>query len=629
VLHVACGGDLAALIQNGIRKGPIGQPIAQRSHFGWILSGPAQTQKAHSRTISVFHCSLEHDLRRFWEIEEIPRHKILSPAEEHCENHFLATHSRDSDGRYVVRLPLKTTPPIDIGESRSIAIQRLTSLKRRIDTNSDLKSEYSAFLNEYEQLHHMRKVQPSTASNSQIVYLPHHPVIRETSTTTRLRIVFNASSLTANGTSLNSHLEIGPKLQTELTSILLRWRQHKYVYTADIAKMYRQILIDARDRDYQRIVWYNSDHSTIQDYQLLTVTYGTASAPFLALRVLKQLLKDEGAAFPLAIPILQNNIYVDDVLFGDDDIPSLRQSREQLCALLSRGGFRLRKWASNSSALLSDIPEECHGLAGNRLLTLEENFSVLGLLWNPSSDAFQFRVSLPQSLPNTKRKILSTIAKLFDPLGWVTPVTINAKVFMQQLWRLKLNWDDVIPSQTIQRWESIYQNLSALNDLQIPRWTGQNHDTARCDLHGFADASNAAYAAVVYMRTTSLSGEITITLLAGKSKVAPLKTMSIPRLELSAACLLARLIEFIRSSLPIANVTCHCWTDSTVVLAWLSSHPSRWKTFVSHRVADIQSRLPNVKWRYLPSADNPADCASRGLLNSDIKSFHLWWNGPA
>jgi len=215
--------------------------------------------------------------------------------------------------------------------------------------------------------------------------------------------------------------------------------------------MYRQILIDSRDRDYQRIVWYNSDHSAIQDYQLLTVTYETASAPFLALRVLKQLLKDEGAAFPLAIPILQNNIYVDDVLFGDNDIPLLRQSREQLCALLSRGGFRLRKWASNSSALLSDIPEECHGLAGNRLLTLEENFSVLGLSWNPSSDAFQFRVSLPQSLPNTKRKILSTIAKLFDPLGWVTPVTINAKVFMQQLWRLKLNWDDVIPSQTIQR----------------------------------------------------------------------------------------------------------------------------------------------------------------------------------
>ncbi|XP_011252903.1 uncharacterized protein LOC105249275 [Camponotus floridanus] len=591
-IDIIIGADIYGhVIQNGIRKGPIGQPITQRSHFGWILSEPAQTQNA--RTIN--------------EIEKIPRHKILSPAEEHCETHFITTHSRASDGRYVVRLPFKTTPLIDIGESRSIAFQRLTSLKRRLDTNSDIKSEYSAFLAEYE-LNHMQRVQPPAAPNSQIVYLLHHPVIRETSATTRLRVVFNASSLTTNGTSLNSHLEIDPKLQMEITSILLRWRQHKYVYTADIAKMYRQILIDPRDRDYQRIVWYNGDNSAIQDYQLLTITYDTASAPFLALRVLKQLVKDEGVAFPLAIPILQDNIYMDDVLFGADDILLLHQSREQLCALLSCGGFHLHKWVSNSSTLLSDIPEECHGLAGNTANSRGE-FQRSRIIMEP---AFQFRASLPQSLPNTKRKILSTIAKLFDLLGWLIPVTINAKIFMQQLWRLKINWDDAIPSQTIQRWESIYQNLSALNDLQIPRWTDQDHDTARCDFHGFADASNAAYAAAIYMRTTSLSGEITMTLLAGKSKVASLKTMSIPRLELSAACLLARLIEFTQSSLHMSNITCHCWTDSTMVLAWLSSHPSRWKTFVSHRVADIQSQLPNVKWRYIPSADNPADCASRG-----------------
>ncbi|XP_011251973.2 uncharacterized protein LOC105248729 [Camponotus floridanus] len=628
-IDVIIGADIySQIITNGIRKGPIGQPIAQRSHFGWIISGPAQNQNVSAQTINVFHCSIERELRRFWEIEEIPRYNILSPAEEQCEKHFLTTHSRISDGRYVVRLPFKTKFPIDIGESRSIAIRRLTALKRRLDTNPDLKSEYSAFLEEYEQLKHMKRVHPPTASHSPAVYLPHHPVIRTTSATTRLRVVFNASSLTTNGTSLNSHLEIGPKLQTEITAILLRWRKHKYVYMADIAKMYRQILVDPRDRDYQRIVWYNQDQSDIQDYQLSTVTYGTASAPFLALRVIKQLITDEGAAFPLATPILQDDIYVDDVLFGANDISVLRQVREQLCSLLSRGRFTLRKWASNNSALLADIPEECHGLAGNRWLTFEENFSVLGLTWNPAYDTFQFRVDLSPTLPDTKRKILSTIARLFDPLGWVTPVTINAKIFMQHLWRLKLNWDDTIPSQTLQRWESIYYNLSALNNLQIPRWPCQDDSTALCELHGFADASNAAYAAAVYMHTTSQSGEIKITLLAGKSKVAPLKITSLSRLELQAACLLARLIEFTQSSLQMSNVACHCWTDSTVVLAWLNSHPSRWKTFVSHRVADIQSRLPEVQWRYIPSADNPADCASRGILHSDFNAFNLWWHGP-
>ncbi|GAB1865895.1 Gag-pol protein [Camponotus japonicus] len=390
--------------------------------------------------------------------------------------------------------------------------------------------------------------------------------------------------------------------------------------------MYRQILVDPRDRDFQRIVWYDKEFAIIQDYQLATVTYGTAAAPFLALRVLKQLVEDEGNAFPLAAPILNNNIYVDDVLFGDDDIPLLRQTREQLCGLLARGKFHLHKWASNNAALLADVSDS---QSGNQTLTLEDSYSVLGLSWNPICDAFQFRVSLPQSLPNTKRKILSTIAKLFDPLGWVTPVTVNAKIFMQQLWRLKINWDDEIPSEKLHRWRAIYQSLSELNNLQISRWTGQGHETNLCELHGFSDASNMAYAAAVYMRTLSISGEIKITLLAGKSKVAPLKIMSIPRLELSAACLLARLIEFLQSSLNMPKIACYCWTDSTVVLAWLNSHPSRWKTFVSHRVSDIQSRIPHVKWRYISSIDNPADCASRGFLNSEFNSFELWWHGPA
>lgn len=183
------------------------------------------------------------------------------------------------------------------------------------------------------------KLSHSDISPSHCVYIPHHPIIRESSTTTRLRVVFNASNRTSNGTSLNDRMLVGPKLQTDLTAVILRWRQFRYVYSADIAKMYRQILIDLRDVDYQRILWSDSDTDAIQSYQLLTVTYDTASAPFLALRVLRQLAEDEGHSFPLAGPILQDNIYVNDVLFGADDIPLLRQIRDQLCELLHRGKF--------------------------------------------------------------------------------------------------------------------------------------------------------------------------------------------------------------------------------------------------------------------------------------------------
>ncbi|XP_011690496.1 PREDICTED: uncharacterized protein LOC105451622 [Wasmannia auropunctata] len=627
-IDLIIGADLYSnLILDGIRKGSPGQPIAQNSCFGWILSGPITLQNTYTRHIATHHCSLEQSLRQFWEIEEIPRQAALAPEEQLCETHFITTHTRSPDGRYCVRLPFKEGPPIAIGESRSIAERMLLSLTRRFKANPEQKTEYSEFLAEYEQLGHMWKVNPPSLPSNQYVYIPHHPVIRETSITTRLRVVFNASSLTKNGTSLNHHLLASPKLQSDLPAVLLRWRQYKYVYSADIAKMYRQIRIDPRDVDYQRILWIGDDSNAISEYQLLTVTYGTATAPFLALRVLKQLITDEGDAFPLAAPVLRDNTYVDDLLFGADDISTLRHTRAQVCALLAHGGFELRKWASNSSDLLADIPPDNHGLACSKSLQSDDKLKILGINWNPSVDAFQIQVDLPDAMPKTKRTILATIARLFDPLGWVTPATVAAKVFMQQLWRLKLNWDDIIPESTLLRWKSIYTTLSALNGQKISRWTGQDSDISRCELHGFADASTVAYGAAVYIRVASRTGEATTALLAGKSKVAPVDPITVPRLELLATVLLARLMEFVITTLNLVSVPCHCWTDSTVTLAWLG-HPSKWKTFVANRVADVHSRLPNAEWHHISTTMNPADCASRGILGHELAYHKLWWQGP-
>ncbi|XP_029176753.1 uncharacterized protein LOC114944863 [Nylanderia fulva] len=362
-IEVLIGADLySRVIRNGVRKGSIGQPIAQNSYFGWVLSGTT-TQSSRSSSIKVMHCSLERDIQRFWEVEELPQKIQLFPDDERCEKHFLENHSRDKTGRYIVRLPFKQGPPINIGDSHSIVSSMLTSLNRRLDRNLDLKKEYNSFLLEYEELGHMEKVSVSSKSNSvpQTVYIPHHAVVRNSSSTTRLRVVFNASSLTSNGSSLNTHLLQGPKLQTNIFDIILCWRQYQYVYTADIAKMYRQIVVDPRDQDYQRILWNTEGSKIPQAFRLKTVTYGTASAPFLALRVLKQLLHDEGESFPLASSILRDHIYVDDVLFGAEDILLLRQTRDQVCALLQRGGFQLRKWTSNKSELLTDISSQNHG----------------------------------------------------------------------------------------------------------------------------------------------------------------------------------------------------------------------------------------------------------------------------
>ncbi|XP_039302131.1 uncharacterized protein LOC113005359 [Solenopsis invicta] len=605
-IDLIIGADIYAdIMRDGVRRGARGQPIAQETIFGWIVQGRTPLSNSSCRTVTVQHCtiaesvSLNSELRRFWEIEEIPRHTILSPEEQRCENHFLTSHSRTPAGQYVVRLPFKNGPPIDIGTSRDIAERCLKTLLRRLQANFDLKREYSDFLQEYEKLGHMRKA-PESSESSQFVYIPHHPVIRDSSATTRVRVVFNASSPTSNSWSLNDHLLAGQKLQTDLAAVLLRWRQYRYVYSADVAKMYRQIRVDPRDTDYQRILWIDENTGKVQEYQLLTVTYGTTSAPFLALRVLRQLIHDDGRDFPLAVPVLQENIYVDDVLFGADEISLIRSVRKQ-----------------------------DHGLACSKDLHPDETLKVLGISWSPSADAFQFRVVRSPSPARTKRAMLSYIARIFDPLGLSTPVTISAKILLQRLWQLRVDWDDEVPTDIAKQWEFVQSSLLELDDFHLPRWIQKGSDTVDCEIHGFSDASNYAYAAAIYIRLTSRSGNITTALLVGKSKVAPIKTLTVPRLELSAAVLMSRLMKFVIDALHVSSAPCFCWTDSTLVLAWVTQHPSKWKIFISNRVAEIQTRLPSASWRYVPTDENPADCASRGISGSQLISHHLWWQGPA
>ncbi|XP_067216874.1 uncharacterized protein [Linepithema humile] len=337
------GADIyGSLLKNDVRQGPHSTPTAQSTVLGWILSGPTGNRELASEEASVLNCVLTQDvnslLQRFWEDEEISLSPPLIEEEERCEHHFDDTHSRSQDGRYVVRLPFKYTPPIDIGDSLSIALSCYNKLEKRLQSRAEIRSQYRDFLGEYRSLGHI-SVASTDRTDFIPVYIPHHPVLHEASCTTKLRVVFNASCKTRNGSSLNDHLLIGPKLQQDLPAVLLRWRQWCYVYTADIAKMFRQIQIHPLDADFQRILWRPSDDSSTLHFRLLTVTYGLAPAPYLAMRVLKQLAFDEGNADPSAVSILQDSIYVDDALFGADDVRSLANARSQLVELMKKRGI--------------------------------------------------------------------------------------------------------------------------------------------------------------------------------------------------------------------------------------------------------------------------------------------------
>ncbi|XP_011149108.1 uncharacterized protein LOC105189008 [Harpegnathos saltator] len=354
--------------------------------------------------------------------------------------------------------------------------------------------------------------------------------------------------------------------------------------------------MDDRDIDIQRILWRPTMAEPTAEYQLRTVTYGTTAAPFLALRVPQQLTEDEGARYPLAVPVLRHNTYVDDCIFGADTLELAAKIRNQLTALLSCGGFILRKWASNRLQLLDGVDPENHGLS-------------------------------PEPL-NSRSCPKFTISRFYDPLGLATPVLVKAKMLMQHLWALKCGWDETIPESVKTEWACIHADLPALEELIVPRWTGFRPGPRSYKLHAFADASTRAYAATIYLRAIPQLDSSAVTLLIAKSRVAPLKTISVPRLELCTAVLSARLLRLVTTTLKLEASPTYCWTDSTIVLALLAQPPSRWKTFVVNRVAYIQALTAGTRWRHVPTCDNLADCASRGLSSTAIKAHQLWWSGP-
>ncbi|XP_055633682.1 uncharacterized protein LOC129774019 [Toxorhynchites rutilus septentrionalis] len=524
-----------------------------------------------------------------------------------------------------------------LGKSRDIALRRLLSTERRLARDVNLREQYVLFMEEYMQLGHMQKITEADQDLTERCYLPHHPVVKETSTTTKIRVVFDASCKTSSGVALNDGLLVGPVIQDDLRSIVLRCRIKQIMLVADVEKMFRQILVRYEDRHYQSILWRPSPNQEVDTFELNTVTYGTKPAPFLATRTLKLLAMDERESLPLAAKAVEEDIYMDDVITGANTKEEALELQIQLNEMLKRGGFRLRKWASN-------CPEALHGISGESLairdyfginISPDSMVKTLGLNWSPQRDEFMvsFNISpLDKTKPITKRQVLSIIATLFDPLGLIGAVITTAKVFMQQIWTLRCNnnhsfdWDQPLPSMVGESWRKFYEQLHSMNNIRIDRCV-IIPGAVSVQLHCFSDASEKAYGGCIYVRSENSEGKIIVRLLTSKSKVSPLKTQSIPRLELCGALLTAQLFEKAMRATHL-NVPTYFWTDSTCVLRWIQSVPTTWTTYVANRVAKIQNITEGFEWRHVSGIQNPADMISRGIFPNDIQQNEIWWYGP-
>ncbi|XP_039303905.1 uncharacterized protein LOC120357484 [Solenopsis invicta] len=282
----------------------------------------------------------------------------------------------------------------------------------------------------------------------------------------------------------------------------------------------------------------------------------------------------------------------------------------------------MHKWNLNKNLISNEDNKEI-----SESVNFNKEVNTLGIIWNPKRDTFQYRINLKPHLSKlTKRVILPVASKIFDPLGSIGPITVQSKLLLQNLWRSKVGWDNPVPAELQSKWTHFRAQLQSISKISIPRYAFSN-DYVSSELHGFCDASELAYGCY-YIKTENSQGDATVNLLCAKSRVAPVKSISLSRLELLAALLLARLYQQVTKALTIKPTSTHLWSDSTITLAWIKGESSRWVPFVANRVTEIQKLTDQIEWHHVDSKGNPADIISRGMNPEQLNSCLLWWNGP-
>ncbi|XP_033231617.1 uncharacterized protein LOC117182625 [Belonocnema kinseyi] len=498
--------------------------VYQETLLGWIIAGRISKPR-FSKSTSKVTCNLIKflELPILWELGADSSSNVKSSEELACETHFEKNIQKTKD-----------------------AFQRLHSLERKFEKDPFLKEQYTECIHGYLKDLHMTQV-PDHEPIDHVFYLPHHAVVITSSLTRRVRVVFDGSAKTCSGFALNDSLMIGPTIQEDLFSIITRFRCVRYALTVDIEQM----------------------------YSLNTVTFETACAPFLAIGTLHQLAEDERESFPIAFAVLKRDFYVDDLLTGTQTFEEAINLRNDLISLLKRGGFNLRKWGTNDPELTQHFSTE--NAKTFMSLNSTESIKALGIHWDAANDYIFYTVNFPNSKELfTKRSILLQISKLFDPLGLLSPVVVLEKIFIQLLWKIQLTWDSPVLEDIQDFWIKYKEQLQLLSKVKFSRFIS-TPDTAEIQLHGFCDASENAYRACLYLRSTDRQGRHRSVLISSKSRVAPLNANSLPRLELCAANLLVKLY----------TVT-------------FKTFPFLLKTFVANRVAEIQAASRSQDWRHGP-----------------------------
>ncbi|XP_062699205.1 uncharacterized protein LOC134284407, partial [Aedes albopictus] len=631
------------------KEGNLDEPIAVKTRLGWTIYGGCSTDESTNISHYSFHvCEtdaqndelLHQTVKEYFSLDSLgiskPGTKLLSTENQRAIS-LLQNLTKFNGKQYETGL-LWRHDGTRLPDNKEMPLRRYFSLEKRMQNDFELATTLQNKMSEYQAKDYIRKLTNQELSNHylRVWYLPIFPVFNPNKPG-KIRIVWDGAA-TNFGVSLNSALITGPDQLCSLFAILLKFREHAVGVTGDIREMYHQVLINEEDQQCQRFFW-KGENNEPQVYVMNVMTFGANCSPACAQYIKNVNAERFVSAFPEAVDIIVNKHYVDDAMFSTDTPEHATRLAREIRQIHSSGGFEIRNWVSNSPqvlrALHEDITEEKSMDLSTSPMATEK---VLGMWWCTASDTFVYKIRwdryepdlLTGNLRPTKRQMLQILMSIFDPLGLIAHFLMYLKVLLQEVWRCGTQWDEKIEDTLFEKWRKWLQVLPQVESVKIPRWfrSVETPDSCVVQLHTFVDASETGMAATTFLRF-SFNGTVVCTLAAAKTRVAPLKYHSIPRLELQSALIGARLAQTVADTLSYRINQRYYWTDSRDVLSWISSDHRRYSAFVAFRVSEILDTSGIKDWYWVPSKQNVADDGTKWQSQPDLSPESRWFVGPS
>ncbi|XP_055623761.1 uncharacterized protein LOC129767164 [Toxorhynchites rutilus septentrionalis] len=632
------------------REGKMHEPIATKTRLGWIIHGGSETIDAlvgyHRHSVQPCPCSEQSDemlqqaVRDYFSLDSLGVYKSekrLVSSEEQRAQEILQSLVQTNTGRYEVSLLWKFDK-VRLPNSKPTALRRFHCLEARMKKQPELSNVLRAKIEDYLRKGYIRKLSQEElrTSHERVWYLPLFPVFNPNKPG-KVRIVWDAAAKT-NGVSLNSMLMTGPDLLTPLDYVLYRFREFRVGLSGDVKEMYLQVLMSEKDQHCLRVLWSDDSSGEPDVYVTQVMPFGTCCSPSCAQFVKNLNARRFETKFPAATQAIIKQHYVDDMLVSVETEQEAIQLARDVKFVHAQAGFDMRNWISNSPAVVEAMKEDKTAEKSLNLAVELGTEKILGMWWCTSTDTFIYKLSskhdrelLEGQRKPTKREVLRTLMAIFDPLGLISNVLIYLKILFREIWRAGIGWDDLIPESLNEKWEKWLDILPKVQNVSIPRGyrsLTQLGPQTNIQLHTFVDASLSGFAAVTYLRFEQGS-TVECAIVGAKTRVTPLKFLSIPRLELQAAVIGVRLADRIMKSLSFKVHKRFFWTDSRDVLCWIQSDHRRYSQFVAFRISEILETTEAADWGYKRSKENVADDATKWQGVPDLTENSRWFKGPS